>query len=134
MPERSCGDSQVEEPCIGRSSFDEFFPSWSLKNDNLRVSERVRSVKEIRRESDLAGMGGVLSAASSDLAVSGLLVPSSSAIGSGSCFRDRRGSGLRTRATTGSGLRTRATTGSGLRVRAITGSGLRSRTIDGSEL
>lgn len=124
MAERSCGDSQVEEPCIGRSSFDGFFPSWSLNNDNLRVSERVRSVKEIRRESDLAGMSGLLSAASSDLVVSGLLAPSSSGTGSGSCFRDKRGSGPRTRATTGSGLR----------VRAITGSGLRSRTVDGSEL
>ncbi len=62
----------MAEPCIGRASFDEFFSSWSLK-DNLRVRERVRSVKDIRREIDLAGTGGLLSTASFKMTVSGLL-------------------------------------------------------------
>ena len=63
----------MAEPCIGRSSFDEFFPSWSLK-DNLRARERVRSEKDIRREIDLAGMGGLSSMASSKMTGSGLLI------------------------------------------------------------
>ncbi len=124
MVERSCGDSHVEEPCIGRSSFDEFFPSRSLKKDNLRVRERVRSVKDTRREAALAGMGGLSSTASSDLTVSGLLILSSS--DSGSCIRGNAGSGLRTRATAGSGLRICAI--SGLRARTVDGSGLLART------
>ena len=110
----------MEEPCNGRSSFDEFFSLWSLKKDSLRVSERVRSVKDTRREDDLAGMGGVPSAASSDPAVSGLLILS----GSDCCGRNDPGCGLRARTTASSGLR----------FRAIAGSGPIACTIDGSEL